>query len=63
MGRSVVELKDTTYKDVRHAEIRDALKEAQELLLLREVPQRQQQDGAVRPAAHLLHLPGPVPDA
>jgi len=37
----VVDLEDTTYKDVRHAEIRDALKEAQELLLLREVPQRQ----------------------
>jgi len=24
---------------------------------------RAQQDGAVRPTAHLLHLPGPVPDA
>jgi len=31
-------------------------------LKLREVPQQQRQDGAVRPTADLLRLPGPVPD-
>jgi len=31
MGRSVREVEDTGYEDVRHAEIEDALKEAREL--------------------------------